>query len=880
MLSAVCLLLTVGMFAAPADTVRLRRVPVDTLVSVLQRSTSQKVYFSRHADDKSEYNVTACRADLPAAISAELRSNGYNVSQYDGKLFVTYGNALVLDMPAGWFDSGEGKPRSDEYLRYVEEENALAAFRNKVYEIGEVPSGRNGKAYVSGYVRDVSSGEPMVGVSVFDSNTNTYTQTDAYGFYRLLLPLGENVINYKGYSLEDAAVSVVVKGDGGLDVVMKEQITTLKGAVVSAESSSYHRDAKMGVEKIRINVLSKVPVAFGEPDVLKVVQTLPGVKTVGEASSGFNVRGGSVDQNLILFNEGTIYNPSHMFGVFSAFNSDVINDVELYKSSIPVEYGGRISSVLEVSGREGNSKKVEGSLGIGVLTSHFHVEGPIANEKTTFIVAGRTTYSNWILNLLPQNSGYHGSRASFFDVNAGLTHKFNARNSIQFNGYYSHDKFDFCRDTTFKYNNANFSLKWRSNFSDSHSLVASVGYDRYDNTVEDKLNKFAAYSLNTSVEQAFVKLKFNSDITSRHRLTYGADAVLYRLNPGKMLPFGDSSAIVSRELPLQKGLEFAVYAGDSWRPGDKLSFEYGIRYSGFASFTPSKFYGGPEFRVSGKYSFTGNFSFKAGFNSMRQYIHLITNTASISPMDTWRLSDDKVVPQTGWQGSAGLYWSVFDSQVDLSLEAYYKSMKNYPDYKSGAVLTMNEKLSDELVRTRGKAYGVEFMVKKPFGKLNGWVSYTYSRTLLQEMENRGIETINGGNWYVAAHDQPHDFKLVGNYKFTHRFSLSLDVDYKTGRPVTIPVGMYSYGGGYRFAYSERNGYRIPDYFRMDVAFNIDPGHYLKQFTHMSFTIGVYNVTGRKNAYSVFFSSDGKQVSGYMLSVFATQIPYINLNLKF
>ena len=323
-------------------------------------------------------------------------------------------------------------------------------------------------------------------------------------------------------------------------------------------------------------------------------------------------------------------------------------------------------------------------------------------------------------------------------------------------------------------------------------------------------------------------------------------------------------------------MEPAIFASDSWTVTPALTLEAGVRLSGLLALNPAKFYLTPEFRLSGKYSFRDNLSVKAGFNTMSQHIHLISNTSSISPIDTWQLSSDRIRPQTGWQAAAGLYWTVANGTVDLTLEGYYKRTAHQLDYKSGATTLMNDHLADDLVETYGKAYGVEFMVKKTSGKLTGWLSYSYSRSLLREMEDRGVETINGGAWYNAPHDKPHEFKLTGNYKFTHRFSISANVDYATGRPVTLPIGTFQYGGGWRIAYSERNTYRIPDYFRLDLAINIEPGHYLKQFSHMSWTIGVYNVTARKNAYSIFFNG----TDSYMLSVFACPIPYINLNLKF
>ena len=608
--------------------------------------------------------------------------------------------------------------------------------------------------------------------------------------------------------------------------------------------------------------------------------TLPGVKSVGEASGGFNVRGGSTDQNLILFNGGTIYNPNHMFGILSSFNTDIISDVELYKSSIPAEYGGRISSVLEVRTREGNSKKVQGSLGLGLLTSRLHLEGPIVKDRTTFILGGRTTYSNWLFNLLPEGSNYAGGKASFQDVNLGISQKINDRNSIHAYGYFSRDKFSFSNDTTFRYRNINGSLKWHSLMGEHLAMTFTVGYDSYHYSLEDSFSPYTAYRLSTAVDQQFAKLHFKSTLSDAHTLGYGLSATRYDLNPGVLDPRGDSSLVDSRFLDPERALEAAAFVSDTWKITDALTADLGVRWSQFFRPGDGSHYGGPEFRISGKYSFNDVTSVKAGFNTMRQYIHMISNSINISPTDSWRLSSSQIRPQTGWQAAAGFYRTLMDGTVDVSLETYYKRVLHYIDYKSGAVLVMNPNLADDLIETENRSYGVELMVKKTLGKLNGWVSYTWSRSQLREMEDRGVMTINRGEWYNAAYDKPHDVKVVANYKFTHRYSISVNLDYATGRPVTIPVSKYLYGSGVRLVYSERNSYRIPDYFRLDLAFIIEPGHYLRQLTHFSVTFGCYNVTGRKNPYSIYYSSDGTVIKGHMLSVFATQIPYVNLNLKF
>lgn len=785
---------------------------------------------------------------------------------------------LSTSLPAGYFSDGSVSAERSALLDAIAQDNMIAMYRNKTYEIGSSNDGGTGPVTVSGTIRDVATGETLPGVSVCDAN-GTYALSDADGRYSIRLPRGENLLTFAEYSKEDMAVHIIVAGAGGLDIVMKEKVTMLNSAMISGESMAEHRRTAIGLEKINIKTIGRIPSAFGEGDVLKAVLTLPGVKTVGEASSGFNVRGGSSDQNLILFNEGTIFNPSHMFGIFSAFNPDVVEALDIYKSSIPVQYGGRISSVLDIRSKEGSSDRIRGSLGLGLLTSHGTIEGPIG-DRTTFVLGGRTTYSNWMLGLLPADSGYAGGAADFNDVNLGVTHHMDEDNTLQAFFYWSRDKFSFSGDTTFRYSNLNAAMKWKHRFSKDRNLTVSAGYDRFGNTLTDSFLPVGSYELNTSVGQGFVRAGM-TDVHGSHTLSYGASALLYSLNPGAMSPFGEESMITERALDRESALETAVYAGDLWEIGEKFSLDGGVRLSGFSAFSPAKMYFGPEFRLSAKYSPERFLSFKAGFNSMTQYIHLISNSSSISPMDTWKICGEGIKPQRGWQAAAGAYLSIGGGKYDLSLEGYYKHVRDFLDYKSGAVLTMNDHLADDLVGTYNRAYGVEFMVKKPYGKLSGWLAYTYSRSLLREMEDRGVLTINGGDWYAAPHDKPHDVKLVANYEFTHRYSLSVNLDYSTGRPVTLPVGQYMYNGGWRLAFSERNAYRIPDYFRLDLALNIDPGHYLKAFTHMSATIGCYNVTGRKNVYSVFYSTNGGAgVKGYMISVFATQIPYLSLNLKF
>ena len=781
-----------------------------------------------------------------------------------------------IGLPDGYFKKQVKDTVSQEYAQ----EALQTTYKNKVYVIGD-SRGKARTATIRGRVTELETDEPLQGVIIFDENTKTYTRTDSRGYYNLSLPTQENLLHFVYETKEPLDLRLDVRGDGELDVMMNEETTLLKEAVISATSMQQHRSTAMGIERVNIRTINKIPTAFGEGDIMKAVLSLPGVKSVGEASGGFNVRGGAADENLILFNENTIYNPSHLFGIFSAFNPNLVENVEMYKSSIPAEYGGRLSSVMRVTSKEGDLKRIHGSLGVGLLTSRFHLEGPFVKDRTTFVVGARTTYSNWLLKKLPASSYYSGAEAGFLDVNAGITHRFTAKDALQLSFYYAKDRFTLTDNVDSRYSNLNGSLIFRHRDADASSWQIALGYDRYENLAGDHSWAYGSYDLTTRINQAFLKASWKRTFGA-HEVSSGLQATGYLMNPGILAPFGADSGIVPASMAPEYAVEPSLYVSDLWSISDHFSLDGGVRLSSFFHLKPAQTYLRPEVRLSAKYSPSETFSVKAGFNTMEQYIHLISNSTGISPTDTWKLSDASIRPTDGWQAAAGFYWTHVGWGLDFSAETYWKQSRFALDYKPGAVLSMNEKLAEDLIPVYTRAYGVELMIKKPAGKITGWMSYSYSRARFREMQDRGNETIANGNWYNAPYDKPHEFKLVANWAITHRFSLSANVDYSTGRPVTVPLGQYLYRGAYRVAYSERNIHRIPDYFRLDLALNIDPGHYLKAIAHSSITIGVYNVLGRKNPYSVYFkpSVDGGTINGYLLSVFATQVPYINLNILF
>ena len=678
--------------------------------------------------------------------------------------------------------------------------------------------------------------------------------------------------------------------------------------VVVGGRPSAVKNMMMGSEKFKPVLLKNIPSAFGESDIMKIVLTLPGVTTVGEASSGYNVRGGATDQNLILFNGGTVYNPSHLFGLFTSFNSDAVDDVELFKSSIPVEYGGRISSVLKVTSKEANMEKLTGSASIGALTSKVNVEIPIVKDHVSLLLNGRTTYSDWMLKKLPESSGYKNGTANFYDLGGALTWKLNSFHRLKVYGYWSKDKFSFSSEDNYGYQNRNFSAEWRTILNEQMTVTGSAGLDHYDYFNEDKATPSMAARLSFGIDQLWGKLHLRQRLSETDVLNYGLSVQHYHVQGGRYEPVGEASRIKIDQLQKEKAMESAVYIDYERALTEKLSVTGGLRYTMFNALGPRdvnhyhegelpseatlletrsetgiiKTYHAPELRVSTRYALLENLSLKAGFNTMHQYIHKVSNTSIMSPTDIWKLSDYNIKPQNGWQVAAGIYHETYDKKYEFSVEAYYKHINDYLNYRSSAVLLMNHHLETDVISTKGKAYGIELQAKKPTGRLNGWINYTYSRSLLRQDDKRVAMPLNNGEWYPAEYDRPHEVKAVLNLKFTERYSLSSNFNYATGRPTTVPAGQYydSYHKRYMPYYTDRNNYRIPDYMRLDLAFNIEPTHKLTSFLHTSFSFGVYNALARKNAYNIYYVTEGTDIQGYKLSVFGTAIPYVSINIKF
>ena len=871
----------------------------------LESETDFRFYYKKDDVKDLQVNLQASDIEIRLVLDQVFAESGLSYSiDSEKRIWVSKGQKIQIEFPQDYFQVQE---RQEDNL--AKAGDSLSAFdKNKRFVIGKSADNPQSKtATLSGVVTSIESGKPMNGAIVLEKVNYSQVATDQNGNYKLVLPKGRHTIWVQNIGGFQEQRQIDLKGDGVLNMSIEETILSLDEVVVSSGALSNVNKLDMGVQSISIAEVKRLPAVMGEVDVLKGILIMPGVNTVGEATSGFNVRGGAADQNLILYGNSTIFNPTHAFGFFSAFNSDMVNGVELYKGSIPVNYGGRLSSVLQVDPKFGKNDKIGGSGGIGILTSRLSMEGPIG-EKTTFTLGGRTTYSDWALDLLDDEADLNDSKITFYDINANIQHNLNERNTLELTAYLSQDDFRFDPDTTYSYQNLNVALGWKHYFNDELEGRFSAGTDNYEFGIVGIENPLNSFEFSFDVHQLFLKADFEYRKSEKHIINFGVHGIQYSLNPGRNQPYGSESIVIDKELDEENAREVSVYLGDEFIVSEKLSVSYGGRYMLYQMLGPMtvnqyvdgapitdsnligeqlyksgetvKTYHGPEFRVAARYTLDNRSSVKAGFNTMRQNIHLLSNTSSISPTDSWKLSDSYIKPQTGGQGSVGYYRNLAKNQLEFSTEVYYRYMTNLLDYRSGANIILNENIEQDVLNSKGKAYGVEVLLKKSTGSLKGSLAYTYSRSLMKTSDEPSIEKINDGNFYSSNFDQPHHLVVFANYELSKRVNTTLNVNYSTGRPVTLPISKFDYAGSERVYFSDRNAYRIPDYFRMDFSVNIEGSHKIKKLAHSSWSLGVYNLLGRSNPYSVYYTPVGGQLKGYQLSIFARPIPFVTYNFRF
>lgn len=873
-------------------------VSFERFAESIERDTPYRIYFKKSDVQDLKVSIQATNDRIEDVLTAVFVGTDLKFAISKSKeVFVTKGQEIKVSFPSDFFELAQStrfsEGKQDEFVR------------NRRYTLGGPGPGT--EATITGQVTSLEKNTPIEGAVVYDKESMRQTITDAEGRYRLVLPKGnltlmiQNIGGYTEQRLLD------LQGNSELDLTIGESIFSLGEVVVQSGAISNISRPEMGVQSLTVSQVKKLPAVMGEVDIIKGLLTLPGVNTAGEASVGFNVRGGAADQNLILLGQHTLFNPSHLFGFFSAVNSDMVQGVELYKAGIPANYGGRLSSVLQVTPKVGRSDKIGGSGGIGPMTSRLSLDGPLG-KKTNFILGTRLTYSDWLLDFLEDRADLGASRAFFSDFNGVIQHELGSNDKLELSAYFSKDRFQFDPDTVYSYANQNVALSWTHYFNDQLEATFSFGQDGYQFDVQGEDNLLNAYQYQFGLKQQFLKAQFRQEKGDRHVLSYGLHAIRIQLNPGEINPYGVESIVIPEKVEDEQGIDASIFFGDEFEINDQWTVSGGLRYNLFSALGPRnvpqyaegapylpeniigeesfskgnwmKTYHGPEFRLSARYALNNWSSLKAGVNSMRQNIHLLSNSSVITPTDTWKLSDSFIRPQRGIQYALGYFRNLEQNRIEFSAEVYYRTMQNLLDYRSGATIVLNKRIEQDVLLTRGKSYGLELFLRKNTGTVNGSISYTYSRSLLQTDPSEQKEQINGSSWYSSNFDQPHTANVVLNVEMSRRVNSTFAGKYSTGRPVTLPISKFEYGGSERVYFSERNGFRVPDYFRLDWSVNLEGNHKVKKLAHGSWSFGIYNILGRNNVYSVYFIPENGKLQGYQLSIFASQIPFITYNFKF
>lgn len=916
---AFILLFQLSVFAqAPKSTlsVDFDNVDLKTVMETIEKKSDYKFYYDIKwvEPNKTLLSARYTDASINDILNQVLSKTDLNYFIDKNKIILTRNNIIHDKLSDNYFETAkviESQVKSnntEDKPVFFKELDSITLNKTKTIVIGK-ESKKTNKEFctLSGSIKDFNTGKPLSNVTVKTKNGTITTATDENGHYTLKVPFGVNYIETDFFTSINTTKKIVLYSDGVLDIQLHDKINNLNEVLINSKKRENIKSAVIGLTTIDIEGMKNIPLVLGERDLFKVVTILPGVKQTGEGSAGFSVRGGKEDQNLILLDDALIYNPSHFLGFFSAVNPYTTKKASVYKGSIPAEFGGRLSSVFDITTKNGNPTKFSGEGGIGPVTSNLALSTPIIKDKSSILVGARASYSGWILRSLNEES-LKSSQASFYDATLKFNHKFNEKNNFETTMYYSHDAFSISSDSLYKYSNRLASLKWDHTFNSKHKAAIIATNSEYKFNIDYEGDILKAFDFGYTINETQLMLKLNYKLNEQHKFNYGLSSKVYDINPGFLSPKSNSSPITPIEIDKERGIESAAYFSDNFNVNKKLLFDIGFRYSTFSALGAGsqkiykaneplneatvievksfknneimKTYGGFEPRLAMRYFLTDDFSVKLGYDKAYQYIHLLSSNTTQSPTDSWKLSDINIKPQSSQQFSLGFFKNIIEKDIELSVEGYYKKAKNFLDYKVAAQLLLNKDIETELLQGQGKAYGIEFLIKRNIGRLNGWIGYTYSRTFVKLDSQFNDEKVNNGNYFPANSDKPHDISVVLNYRFTKRYSFSSNFIYQTGRPITYPIGKYTYGNAEYTLYSDRNQFRIPDYYRLDIGFNVEGTHKLNKLAHGFWNISIYNVLGRNNPYSIYFVTDDGQIKAYKTSIFANPIPTITYNFKF
>ncbi len=767
---------------------------------------------------------------------------------------------------------------------------------------------------VEGFVYFGKTGEPLPGAVILDKKHHLQTTSDQKGYYHLNLPCGFTKIQFSFMGLETLELDVEVLSPGKMDVELMESPIELESVTVTADGGKNNVErTQMGLVHLDIRNINKLPVLMGEADIIKSMTLLPGVQTAGEMAAGFNVRGGNIDQNLILINDAPIYGTSHLFGMFSTLIPGAISSVNLHKGTQPANYGSRVASVMEIKLKSPDTTKIKGKAGIGILNSSLFVEGPIWKNRISFLFGARTTYSNWILKKVP-DLDIRRSKASFYDLIGKVDIKLNSNNMFSFFGYGSRDFFTYSNKNDYAYSSFIGGFNHNSIVNHMLSVHSSFSYSAYKNEVGSFEVTYPAYRIESGIRQWNLRTEWNLHLPKNEVVT-GLEAIAYTITPGNQEKYNEFSDALTIHLTKEKALEAAAFLQDNYKISDRWSVLGGLRYSWYSKIGKAhvymyeegkplndnsvidtmefskneliKPYWGLEPRLGVKFSINETSAMKLGYHITRQYQHLISNTAASTPSDYWKSADPNIKPILNKQLSVGYFKNFLGNMIESSVEGYYKTSNHVLEYKNGSELIMNPAIERDLIDGESKSYGLELMVRKNMGSFSGWLSYTLSKSLIKTESAFQEEVINHGRYYPTYTDRGHDLSVSLNYQLTRRWTFGSNFILTSGRPVTLPEKKYIIHQIEVVEFSDRNKYRLPAYHRLDVSVTYEGFLNKTKKVHPSFTFSVYNLYGHKNIYSVYYKQDRPSSSNnfqrfalYQLSIIGVPIPSLTINLSF
>lgn len=878
------------------------------------------VHFYYEKDSMPSFR-TIVQADSVSLLDA-LKENLMPMSIYVtidklGHIFVTKNSSISSELPVSFFDSQKEKTSAIEATQKSSKKEYLhtrSALIVATIVVGDPKKGAYIREVVmSGYVSSRTDGSRIPGATLYIPELSKGVSADANGFYSIKLKKGNYLLAVSSVQSEEAKYNLQVYSDAQINFSLNEKVNTLNEVAITAGGNSNVKGTTMGVDQISMKEVKKIPRMMGENDIIKTTLLLPGVQSVGEGTAGYNVRGGSADQNMFYLNQIPVYNTSHLLGFFTAFPPNGISSLTLYKSNFPAQFGGHLSSIFDITAKQGDKTKFLMRGGLTPLTVDLLAEGPIQKDKGSYMVAVRSMYLDLLLKIKKMQEfmplAFDESSLAFRDVLVNVSNPIGKKDKINFTAYYSLDNIHIAPLVKVAYNfqNTGSSAKWIHTINEKHSLDISGIYSKYSYLQKDYNIMFRTYKINYGLEHIEGKANLHLAPIGKHQLNFGINSITYLLDQGSYKPL-DSSRVVPVTLSKEQGIESGAYVQDKWDISSALSIDLGVRYNMYNYLGPKKSfiyqagsphetkniidsiyyssrkiiktYSAPDFRFGLRYAFNDTKSIKASFNQVHQYIFMLSNTIAISPSDKWKLCDNYIEPMRGEQYSLGLFSNSKNLRYEFSVEGYYKRVHKLVEYKDGASLMVNKIPEADVLQGKLDAYGVEFMMKKKKGRVNGWVSYTYSRAIVQVNGLIDEEKTNFGNPYPANFDKPHALNVVFNYDLSHTFSLASNVIYSTGRPITYPTSIFFQNGIPILNYSTRNEYRIPNYFRVDLSVNVEGNLKAKKLLHGSWSFSIYNLLGRANPYSIYFKQENGLINGYQLSIFARPIFSISYNFKF